>query len=365
MEKDISKKPTIKSRIIRLIWLIIFLTLLIGGLLMLIFCRQIFGNEIGDQILGKDVPNGFVALGNFFAANAYALLLTLITITLLFVVYFVIYFIITVTTRKTPRSRTIGSLLKSLIKYLAVVLGICLVLGIWGVNVAAIFASLGVVALIIGIGCKTLVNDIVSGFFIVVDNYFQVGDKVTIDGFTGNVVAIGLRTTKIRDWTGNLKCINNSLITSVVNLSRYNSYAEVCIDISFNEDLKRVEAIIIDNLPKIKERCPEILEGPFYKGVSELDECGVKLIFHAYVKEGDRISSQRKLLRELYLMCAENDIIIPFKQVVVNQPDPVNRKKATKQEIEASDKLMYSVEDNSSNKKKSFFESLNEDAEEF
>lgn len=332
-----TKKQKIKFRIGVIVTALIF----IGLALLLIYPREVFGNEIGDMILGKGTPNGWVAIGNFFVAYANAILLSILSIVALIFVGNILFIIINLTLKKNNRLITIGSLLKSLVKYAAVVAGICLVLGIWGVNVAGIFAGLGILALIIGLGCKTIVNDIVSGFFIVVDNYFQVGEKVTVDGFTGVVISIGLRTTKVSDWQGNIKCINNSLINTIVNLSRCDSYAEAEIDISFNEDLRRVEAIVINNLPKIKEKIPEIIEGPFYRGVTALDDCGVKLVFHAKVKEWDRVGTSRKLLRELYLLLSDNDVIIPFRQLVVNEPDPIGKPRATKEEKKTAETYLF------------------------
>lgn len=331
---------TKKFRIKQLITFICITILLFTLFFLYVYCRQIFGDEAGDALLGKGVENGYVAMGAFFTDNATKIVWSIISIVIVIFLEYICFFIVNLCFKKTARKRTIGSLLRSLIKYTSVIVIIFTILGIWGVNVAAIVASLGVVALIIGIGCKTLVNDIVSGFFIVVDNYFQVGDKVVIDGFEGFIETIGLRTTKIKDWLGNLKSINNSLITSVVNLSRYTSIAEVTIDISFNEDLRRVEAILAENLPIIKERIVE-LEDLTYAGVKALDDCGVQLYFLGRVNEVARPPVQRKILRELYLLFAEKDVIIPFNQLVVNGPDPVGKPRATKQDIEASQLIVY------------------------
>ena len=76
----------------------------------------------------------------------------------------------------------------------------------------------------------------VAGLFIVFDDYFAVGDIVIIDGFRGTVSDIGLKSTKITDAGGNIKAINNSSITTVVNLSRMDSLVTVSMAASYNED---------------------------------------------------------------------------------------------------------------------------------
>lgn len=349
----IAKAKKIKKRIAVLAIIVIVLLLFC----LYLFARQILGDEAGDLLLGAGIPNGFVAIGNWFRNQASTILWCFLSIGFILLLDFLLFLIINLAFKKSARSKTIGSLLKSLVKYSSVIAGVCIVLGICGVNATAIFAGLGVVGLIIGLACKTLVGDIVSGLFIVIDNYFQIGDKVIIDGFTGFVETIGLRTTKIKDWQGNLKSINNSSFSTVTNLSRYQSVAIVHIDISFNEDLVRVESIIAKNLIRIKERIPELLNVPEYKGVEALDDCGVQLCFFADVLEADRVSTQRKLLRELYLIFVENDVIIPFKQLVVNPPDPVGKPRANDEEKAISNEMMYPKKkvdkiDNSKKKKK-------------
>ena len=111
--------------------------------------------------------------------------------------------------------------------YLAI--GLAIVLVIWGVDVTGIVASLGILTLIIGLGCQSLIQDVVSGLFIVFDDYFSVGDMVIIDGFRGYVSEIGLRSVKIDDRVGDIKTITNSNIGTCVNLSREDNMITVNI----------------------------------------------------------------------------------------------------------------------------------------
>lgn len=335
------KKKLTKKQIASIIVFWGIVVLFLAGLFVLAFSRQIFGNEVGDALLGPDVENGFILVGNFFVSKAGALLLSVITIFVCVILYFILVYIIKRFLRKTPRKKTIASLLSSLVKYLVVVLAICIVLGCWGVNVAGIFAGVGVLALIIGLGCKTLVNDIVSGFFIVVDSYFEVGERVIIDGFTGTIDSVGLRTTKIISWDGNIKCINNSFISTVVNLSRLNSVAIVYISLSLNEDIRRAEAVIYKNLERIKQQVPQITNGPTYNGVDAINNNGLSLMFIADCNEFDRFAVQRGMLRELAIIFKENNLLIPYQQIVVNPQDPTDRPKATKEDIEDSYKLRH------------------------
>ena len=315
---------------------ILFFVIILVGLSLLIFSRQLFGDEVGNYILGNGVANGFVYIGNFFKNKMDAIFGTLLVIFILFVVYYAIYIPIKLLGNKTPRKKTISSIVLSLFKYLLVVIGIISVLAIWGVNIGGIFASVGIVGLIVGIGCKSIVNDIVSGFFIVVDNYYQVGDRIKVDGFEGDVIDIGLRTTKI-EMLGETKSICNSLINTVVNVTKDSNPIKCYVDISFNEDLRRAEAIFAKCLPDIQTRIPTLTSPIIYRGVTNLDECGVELEFYSSALLADKYQARKLLLRELYLMFIDNDIIPAFNKLPLVPNDyvpevkkPVARAKKTK-----------------------------------
>ncbi len=300
----------------------------IGLLLMLVYSRQIFGDEIGDTIVGEGNANGWISLGKALDNSSGAWLATIITIIACFSVNFVLTSLIKILTRGGRKSRTVGSLIRSLIHYITVLVGLAIILAVWGVDVGAIVAGVGVLTLIIGLGCQTLIQDVIGGIFIVFDDFYSVGDTVIIDGFRGEVKAIGLKSTKLIDFGGNIKSINNSAITTVVNLSRYNSAVSVTMNASYNEDVERVEAVINEALPELKKKIPAITDGPWYKGISGFNEGGVAYMILCKCKEGDRFQVTRDLNREFYLLFVRNDIIVPYNQITVNQPDPKDRPKA-------------------------------------
>ena len=197
---------------------------------------------------------------------------------------------------------------------------IIMMLGTLGVNTTALVASAGILALIIGLGAQSLIADVVAGLFIVFEGEYKVGDIIVIDGWRGTVLEIGIRTTRIVDTGGNVKIINNHSISAVINQTKQLSVAKAYISIEYGESLQRVELVIRDNLDKIKEAIPQIVEGPFYKGVDALGESSVDLLFMANCKEEDIYIVQRALNRELKLLFDANNISIPFPQVVVNEP---------------------------------------------
>ena len=238
---------------------------------------------------------------------------------------------------KTKRGITIVKLLDNFIKYLLVIIEIMLILNAWGVDTTTLLASAGILSLVIGLGAQSLIADIIAGIFIVFEGEFQVGDIVIIDGWRGTVDEIGIRTTKIIDWQGNIKIINNSQIASIINQSKELSVTTCVVAIDYRESIPRVELIIKDNLERIKNAIPQIVEGPYYKGVDSLGDSSVNLLFIATVKESDYYVVQRALNREIKLIFDENNVSIPFPQITVNEPEEFDKKISKSEQKQASD----------------------------
>ena len=309
------------------------------GLLLVVYSRQIWGDSVGDRILGEGVQNGWMALGHYFSKRTPAIVTTLMIIAIALVLISISNFLVRVTTLKGKKAKTVGSLIRSLIKYIIIILSLAFILGAWGVDVGSIVAGLGVLTLIIGLGCQSLIQDVVSGLFIVFDDYFSVGDMIIVDGFRGYVESIGLRTVKLDDHCGNVKAITNSQITTVVNLSRSPNLIYINFTVSYNEDLERMEGVLAKEFPKINAALPQLEDPLIYKGVDGYDDAGVVLAFGATCKAEYRFQVARDLKREIYLALVRNNIEIPYAQIVVNAPDPKNRPFASKEEKMLSQKM--------------------------
>jgi small conductance mechanosensitive channel len=193
-----------------------------------------------------------------------------------------------------------------------------MVLSVWGVPVMAQLAAAGILALVIGLGAQSIISDILAGVNIVFENEYDVGDIVFIDGFRGTIEEIGLTTTKIVDASGNVKIINNSKISTVVNLSANTSVVVVEVGVEYGEDLPKLEELIRNNMEAIKERNPMMLSAPTYLGVSNLADSSVNLKFSVKVDEPNRYAVERALYREIYLLFTNNNINIPFPQVTIS-----------------------------------------------
>lgn len=241
-------------------------------------------------------------------------------------------------TFENKKTITVSLLLLNLLKWVMAIVTFFVIFAAWGADTTMMLASAGVLTLIIGLGSQALVADILAGIFIVFEGDFQVGDIVIIDGWRGEVKAIGIRTTKLVDAGGNIKIVNNSDIRSIINQTKELSIAKCYVGISYGDRIERVESIIAENLPKIKEKIPAIVEGPFYKGVTELADSSVNLLFVAKCKENDIYQVQRDLNREIKIVFDDNNVNIPFPQITVSyEQSEDNSKVAKKVKKEAED----------------------------
>lgn len=235
----------------------------------------------------------------------------------------VIQMIIQLFTRSGVQNVTAVALLKSVVKWALYLVGIFLILTAWGVNSTTLFASVGILGLVISFGAQSLVEDVISGLFLIIEKQFSVGEVVIIGDYRGVVKEIGLRTTKIVDALNfDLKIINNSDIRNVINASSNLSSAICDMSIEYNQPIPEAEKLIEDYLPKIAKKYKDIIvDGPTYVGVQTLGDSSVNLRIVAKTLETDRANVQRILNRELKIIFDENNISIPFPQLVVHKPE--------------------------------------------
>ena len=221
---------------------------------------------------------------------------------------------------KSHRTATLLTLSRSILKYVAAIVILCWGLSILGVDLSTIVTAVGILALVLGFGAESLVADLVTGTFMLLENQFNVGDIVEVNGFRGTVKEIGIRTTSIIDAGKNVKIINNSDMKNVLNRSDNASLAVSDIDVPYETDLPALEAKLPALLEKILEaRKDTFLSAPSYLGVQTLGASGVTLRFIVEVPEDKIYSGARLLNRELLVGLKSLGVECPFPQVDVHQ----------------------------------------------
>lgn len=275
-----------------------------------------------DRFFDKDSIFLYVINGDWERnVNVFAITASIMIICVASVIVILLHEILRLLSKSLgARGETVCRLLSNFIKYVSVIAILYYCFALFGVDTGTLLASAGILSLVIGLGAKTLVSDILAGLFIIFEGEFQVGDIVTIGDWRGTVQEIGVRTTKIMDAGQNVKIISNSDVSGVINMTRKNSFIVCDVGIEYGESLERVESILARELPLFKKRLPSIQDGPFYKGVVSLGDNSVNIRIVAQCTEADRFQLGRDLNREMKLLFDKNDINIPFPQVVINEP---------------------------------------------
>ncbi len=223
---------------------------------------------------------------------------------------------------KSGKVQSIFSLIDSFISYAAAIVGLVWCLSAIGINLSTIFASLGIVALIIGFAAESLISDVITGIFLVFEDEFNVGDIVEYNGFRGTVTSIGIRVTCIKDGGGNLKIVNNSDLRDILNRSKTSSMAVCDAPVSYSANLEEVEDVLADILAALPEKYPNIFtKAPRYLGVQALSASSVDLRVCAEVAEDNLFSATRIMNREIKIGFDKAGVEIPYQQLVVHKAE--------------------------------------------
>ena len=248
----------------------------------------------------------------FTAITVEMLLSALLTLAATWFAGNVAKFVVTHIRYKKRRTETLHQLVSRLFIYVIYIAGGVIALGCLGVDTTAIFVSVGIVGIIVGFSAQSLIEDLITGMFIVLEGEFAVGDIIAVDGFRGEVKSIGLRTVSIIDPGGNIRIINNSEIGSLVNLSEVSSAAVVNIPISYDAELKIAEAAVREALSELPAEYPDIFQkAPVYKGVDKLTETHMELMVVAEVAEKDIYNARRIMYGEIRYSCEKAGLGTP------------------------------------------------------
>ncbi|MGI4746993.1 MAG: mechanosensitive ion channel domain-containing protein [Janthinobacterium lividum] len=225
-----------------------------------------------------------------------------------------------------PRAVRLQTLLPILRTLLFVVLGTILVLTILseiGVNIAPLLAGAGIIGVAVGFGSQKLVQDFITGIFLLVENAMQVGDNVTVAGISGVVEHLSIRTLRLRSGDGSIQIIPFSSVSTVANLSRDYAVAAITVGIAFSEDTDRMCDLLneIGNELRTDPAFTEMTLADFgLNGVDSLGEYAVTISGTIRCTVGGRWPVQREFNRRLRRRMAELDIALPQAQRSISMP---------------------------------------------
>ncbi len=241
--------------------------------------------------------------------------------------------------RQTPRSsarqKTLVAILGSAASIIIWTIVGLLVLGEFDISIAPLLAGAGVVGVALGFGAQSIVADFLSGFFMLAEDQFGVGDVIDVGEVSGTVEDVSLRTTTLRDVQGNVWHVPNSEIRRVANMSQLWSRAVLDIEVAYDTDIRRAEGVIqrvADDLWNDESfKLGDIVDPPEVWGVERLGADGVSIRLVVKTDPADQFMVARELRLRIKEAFDEAQIEIPFPQrtIWIRQDNPIPRDERT------------------------------------
>lgn len=221
------------------------------------------------------------------------------------------------TTFEIKRRKTIIELIGSILKIIIYIIAGLIILDFYGINTKSLIASFGVAGAVLGLALQDSLKDLISGISLILENYLAVGDIVTYNDFTGEVIELGLRVTKIKKASGEVMIIANRNIDSIINLSQKKANLFIEIDTAYEEKEEKIEKVLMEVIDKaIVDKL--ILPDSEYLGIKALGASSVKYLVKINCDQSGRYSVEREMLKRIKNAYDKNKIKIPYNQIEVH-----------------------------------------------
>ena len=227
---------------------------------------------------------------------------------------------------RAARLRTFQPMLRTALLCVIIAVVALTALSEVGVNVAPLLAGAGIVGIAVGFGSQKLVQDLITGLFLLLENVVQVGDVVTVSGLTGTVENVSIRTIRLRASDGSVHIVPFSAVTSVTNASRGAGNAAVNVSVSYKEDTDRVGQLLKDIVKEMREEAeyrPLIRSDLELWGVDKVDGSMATIVGQIRCTHGGRWPVQREFNRRMKLCFQEQGIEIASNSQTILMQAPV------------------------------------------
>lgn len=224
------------------------------------------------------------------------------------------------------KANTLSGITKSIVKYTVYAAMGASILSVLNILTKPVLAAAGLGGIAIGFGAQSLVKDVFTGFFILFEDQYSVGDYITISGMTGTVDELGLRITKIKAFNGDLHIIPNGEIKTVTNHSRNNSLAIIDIGITYEEDEEKALGLIKKVAEKYYcENEDKVTDKPETLGIVKFDETGIVIRTVMKTVPLTHWQVERDVRKKIIQVFKENNIELPYpKRVYINRENKQN-----------------------------------------
>ncbi|MDI7743365.1 mechanosensitive ion channel family protein [Lysinibacillus fusiformis] len=297
---------------------------------------EVIGDQVEQQV--EDISETSVRIWSYFTNEelwSEVLRASFKIVVILVISYLVIFIGKRLITRiltlklKTPlnqnerRQQTIIKLLHSTLSYFVYFSAMIAILSAIGIQIGGLLAGAGIAGLAIGFGAQSLVKDIITGFFIILEDQFGVGDYIklnTTSAAEGTVIEIGLRTTKILGYTGEQYIIPNGQITDVINYSVNNSKAIVDLQVGIGADVEKIESLVTPYLQTLPAKFEELIDIPVFIGVQNVVGIEKTIRVVAETKPYQHFAVARTIRKDISNILEKNGIPLAYQKMMVVDP---------------------------------------------
>ncbi len=229
------------------------------------------------------------------------------------------------TVRRRQRADTIGIALRSILGIAVFVAAVLTILSEFGIPVGSLIAAAGILGVALGFGAQSLVKDVLSGMFILLEDQYGVGDSVDLGEASGAVEQVGLRTTRLRSLNGTVWFVPNGEIRRVGNKSRLWSRAMVEVRVNYSQDVEVARAALLEAATAAMERdeiAKHVLGAPTVPGVESLAADAVVLRVFVQVQPGQQWDVERAIRAEIQRVFRKRGVrlAVPENRVYVDRP---------------------------------------------
>ncbi len=259
----------------------------------------------------------------------------IIYITLGYLLYLIIQNIINKIIKKRKgrknhkKEDTVINLIRSVFKYIIITIVVMLILETYGINTTSILASLGIVGVVVGLALQDTMKNMLAGMFIIFDNRYNIGDVVKLNGFKGEVINLGLQTTKLKSATGEVFTIQNSAILEVTNYTECDTLLMLDLGVGYNTDINHLEKVLTKLNTKIKKI--ENVKGDLnLLGVENFGASEIVYKISVLCKPNTHYAIKREILKLIKIEFDKEKIEIPFTQIDLHLVEDKTKEKTKK-----------------------------------
>lgn len=216
------------------------------------------------------------------------------------------------------KALTLLTILTNVAKYIILAIALLMILATWGVDTKALVASLGVAGAVAGLAMQDMIKDFIGGADILTEDQFKVGDNIQVGNFRGNVISLGMKTTKIRAYTGEVKIIANRNISEVINYSVMSAICVVDVGLSYDNTVDQAEKVLQTAIDNASKKVNYLKKPVTILGIEELTNDSVVYRVEAEVGAMKNFEFNRILLKEILKEAEANNLTLSYNKVDVH-----------------------------------------------